>query len=155
MSYETTLAEIKSAVGTETHLGPWLEITQEMIDAFADVTIDHQWIHTDPERAAQDSPYKSTVAHGFLTLSLIPHLSDSVNPDRPIYPGVKLGVNYGLNRVRFPHPVKPGDKIRARTELQSVEEVPGGVQTVSKITIELEGAEKPCCVAEIVARFYF
>jgi len=155
MSYETTLAELKSAVGTETNLGPWMNITQEMIDAFADATLDHQWIHTDPERAAADSPYQSTVAHGFLTLSLIPHLTDSVNPDRPIYPGVKLGVNYGLNRVRFPHPVKPDDNIRARTELQSVDEVPGGLQTVSKITVEVEGAEKPGCVVEIVVRIYF
>ena len=100
-------------------------ITQEMINSFADATLDHQWIHIDPQRAARESPFGATVAHGFFTLSLIPHLTGMVEPDKPQYPGVALTVNYGLNRVRFPHPLLAGQRIRARTQLQSVDEVKG------------------------------
>lgn len=155
MSIEVALADLRPKVGTEIHVGPWLTITQERIDAFAEATGDFQWIHVDPERARAESPFGTTVAHGYLTLSLIPYLTGGANNDQPSYVGVKMGVNYGLNRVRFPHPVTVGAKIRARTELVSVEEVKGGLQLVKKVTIEIEGAAKPACVAETVSRLYF
>jgi acyl dehydratase len=156
MSYQTALSDLQSKVGTETHVGEWLTIDQARIDAFAAATLDNQWIHVDPERAARESPFGGPVAHGYLTLSLIPHLAGRVNAEKPPYPGIKLSVNYGLNRVRFPHPVVAGSRIRARTELVSVEEVTGnGLQMVSKITIEIDGADKPACVAETVSRMYF
>ena len=155
MSLEAALADLQTKVGTETHLSDWLEMTQERIDQFAAATGDFQWIHVDPARAAA-SPFGSTIAHGFLTLSLMPYLTGSVNPDRPRYEGVRMSINYGLNRVRFPHPVAVGAKIRARTELLSVEAVPGdALQLVNRVTIELEGIEKPACVAETVSRLYF
>lgn len=152
MSINAAIADLEAKVGTETSVGAWLTVTQEMINQFADVTRDRQWIHIDPERAQKESPYKTTVAHGFLTLSLVPYLAGAVSPS---YEGVKLGVNYGLNKVRFPHPVPVGANIRARTELQSFKEVKGGLQMVSKVTVEIEGAAKPACVAEMVARIYF
>ncbi|MFQ5611230.1 MAG: MaoC family dehydratase [Anaerolineae bacterium] len=156
MSLEAALADLKSKVGTETHVGDWLTITQDRINQFAAATGDFQWIHTDVDRANAESPFGATIAHGYLTLSLIPYLTESVNPDKPRYPGLKMGVNYGLNRVRFPHPVAVGARIRTRTELQSVEEVKGGgLQLVNKITVEIDGAAKPACVAETVTRLYF
>lgn len=156
MSYQTALSDLQSKVGTETHLGEWLTIDQARIDAFAAATLDNQWIHVDVERASRESPFGGPVAHGYLTLSLLPHLMGRVNAEKPVYPGIKLSVNYGLNRVRFPHPVVAGSRIRARTELVSVEEVAGnGLQLVSKVTIEIEGAAKPACVAETVSRMYF
>lgn len=156
MSYELALADLRSKVGKETHVGEWLTIDQARIDAFADATLDHQWIHIDPERASRESPFGGPVAHGYLTLSLLPHLMGRVNAEKPLYPGIKLSVNYGLNRVRFPHPVTAGSRIRARTELVSVEEVAGdGLQMVYKVTVEIDGAAKPACVAETVARLYF
>jgi acyl dehydratase len=155
MTMEAALQDLTSKIGSELHVSDWFEITQERINNFADVTEDHQWIHVDPERAVRESPYGGTVAHGFLTLSLVPCLTKAVDPDQPRIPGAKMGVNYGLNRVRFPHPVRVGDKIRTRTELQEVEEVKGGIQLVNKITVEVEGAEKPACVAEMVSRQYF
>lgn len=142
--------ELKAAVGTEVGVGDWLEIGQERIDQFADATEDHQWIHVDPERAAQ-GPFGSTVAHGFLTLSLIPGLvSGFTSVD-----GAKMGVNYGLNKVRFPAPVPSGSRVRARVELAEVDDVPGGVQIVSRVTVERDGGDKPVCVAESVSRLYF
>ena len=156
MSKETVLTQIQSELGTETLVSDWIDVSQEMINGFADVTLDHQWIHTNPEKAATDSPYKTTIAHGFLTLSLIPFLSGSVNPNKPRYPDAKLSVNYGLNKVRFPNAVAVGSKIRARMSPQSVEEVANnGLQVVTKVTMEIDGVEKPACVAEMVARVYF
>lgn len=155
MSIEAALADLRSKMGTEIHVGPWLTITQERIDAFAEATGDFQWIHVDPERARAESPFGTTVAHGYLTLSLIPYLTGSANNDQPGYVGLKMGVNYGLNRVRFPHPVTVGAKIRARTELVSVEEVKGGLQLIRKVTVEIEGVTKPAYVAETVSRLYF
>lgn len=152
MSINAAIADLESKVGTETSVGAWLTVTQEMINQFADVTRDWQWIHIDPERAQKESPYKTTVAHGFLTLSLVPYLTGAASPS---YEGAKLGVNYGLNKVRFPHAVPVGAKIRARTELQSFNEVKGGLQMVNKVTVDLEGAPKPACVAEMVSRIYF
>lgn len=147
---------LQPQIGQETHLGPWLEIDQQRIDKFAEVTGDVQWIHTDPQRAKKDSPYGSTIAHGYLTLSLLPLLTESNHPDffQKNYPGMKYRVNYGLNKVRFPAPVKVGAKVRARTEIQSAEEVKNGVQICYLIKIEIEGASKPACVAEFLARVY-
>src|SRR5262249_38211234 len=121
------------------------------IDLFADATGDHQWIHVDVERAKAESPYGATIAHGFLTLSLLPQLmSETVKIKLPI----KLGVNYGLNKVRFPSAVSAGSKIRARAVLQLLEEVEGGQHLVWNITVEREGGDKPCCVAEWLVRYY-
>jgi acyl dehydratase len=155
MSAETLKAELESLVGTEVHVGPWLTITQERINLFAQATEDYQWIHVDPERAQRESPFGTTIAHGYLTLSLLPYLSGYVNPEEPLYPEAKWVVNYGMNRMRFPHPVKVEDRVRVRTVLQAVEEVAGGLQIISQMAIEIDGEEKPGCVAEVVYRIYF
>jgi acyl dehydratase len=138
----------RDLVGKE--LGPtdWREITQERVDAFADATDDPQWIHVDPERAAA-GPFGGTIAHGFLTLSLcVPFMAELVRP-----PGYAMGINYGVNRVRFPAPVPVGSRIRARFRVASVDEVAGGDQAVVEATIEREGGDKPVCVAELVVRY--
>jgi acyl dehydratase len=137
-------------LGQEVAVSPWLEITQERIDLFAKATEDFQWIHVDRERAKQ-SPFGGTVAHGFLTLSMLPKLSDSALEltDR------KMGVNYGLNRVRFPAPVPAGSKIRGRFTLAKLERLDGGVQTTWSVVVEREGGDKPVMVAETVSRHYF
>jgi len=147
---------LRPQFGTETHVGPWLVVDQQRIDRFAEVTGDVQWIHTDPQRAAVESPYGATVAHGFLTLSLLPFLTQSNHPDffQKNYPGMRLRVNYGLNRVRFPHPVVADSRIRARTVLLSAEKAGGAVEIVYRITVEIDGTEKPACVAETVVRVY-
>lgn len=156
MSKEKALADMQAQLGEETLVSDWIEVTQEMINGFADATLDHQWIHVNPDKAATDSPYKTTIAHGFLTLSLIPYLSGSVNPDAPRYPDAKLSLNYGLNKVRFPNAVAVGAKVRARISPQAVEEVANnGIQIVTKVTMEIDGVEKPACVAETVSRVYF
>ncbi len=155
MSVKAALVDFQTKVGTETHVGEWLTVTQERINQFAEATGDFQWIHVDQEKANAASPYGGTVAHGFLTLSLLPYLAERVNPDKPLHPDVKMGVNYGLNRVRFPNPVKAGAKIRSRSELISVEEVKGALQLINKITVEIEDEPKPACVAEMVSRLYF
>jgi acyl dehydratase len=143
-------------IGAEIHCGAWLEITQERIDAFAAATGDLQWIHTDPVRAAAESPYGATIAHGYLTLSLLPLLTESNAPGffERTYPGMRLRLNYGLDRVRFPAPVRCGSRIRAHTTLSSVEQTGGAVQFSYLITVEIEGHEKPACVAEFLARVY-
>ncbi len=156
MSRQAAYQDLQGKIGAESGPGEWFPVTQNMITGFADATRDHQWIHVDEDRAARDSPFGATVAHGFFTLSLIPHLTGMVEPDKPQYPGVALTVNYGLNRVRFPHPLLAGAAIRARTQLQSVEEVKGnGLQMVHNVTVEIDGVEKPACVAEMVSRLYF
>ena len=153
---EEFLQFLDPQIGTEIHIGPWLEIDQQRIDRFAEVTGDLQWIHTDPERAAKESPYGTTVAHGYLTLSLLPLLTQSNHPDffQKNYPGMKYRVNYGLNRVRFPAPVKTGSKIRARTAIKSAERINNCVQICYLLTIEIDGADKPACSAEFLARLY-
>jgi acyl dehydratase len=150
------LAILAPQVGTETHVGPWLTIDQERIDRFAAVTGDLQWIHTDPERARRESPYGATVAHGYLTLSLLPYLTESNAPGffERNYPGMRYRVNYGLNRMRFPAPVRCGARVRARTTLLEAEKMEKGVQIVYRLTVEIEGEEKPACVAESVVRVY-
>jgi acyl dehydratase len=127
-----------------------MEITQERIDLFADATGDHQWIHVDPERAAQ-GPFGATIAHGYLTLSLIPTLGGGRLP----VTGAKMGINYGLDRVRFIAPVKAGSRIRARRKLLEVKEGEGFVQLKVEVTVEIEGQNKPACVAETLSRAYF
>jgi acyl dehydratase len=148
----SSLDELRSLVGREVGAGDWFEVSQERINQFADATGDHQWIHVDVERAKAETPFGSTIAHGFLTLSLLSYLvSRTVQVKLPI----KMGINYGLNKVRFVSPVPAGARIRARVALQSLEDIPGGQQLVWAVTIEREGGEKPCCVAEWLVRQYF
>ena len=150
----TTVAELKELVGQELGVSDWFEISQERVNQFADATGDHQYIHVDPERAAQTF-FGGTVAHGYLTLSLLPMLG-STRKGIKVDLGGKMGVNYGVNRVRFPAPVRVGKRIRVRTKLLSVEEIGDrAIQTVNQQTVEIEGEEKPACVAETVGRTYF
>ncbi|MEV7122574.1 MaoC family dehydratase [Kitasatospora griseola] len=143
------LAELKSQAGADLGASRWLEVTQQRIDTFADATDDHQWIHTDPERAAT-GPFGAPIAHGYLTLSLfIPLFTELLEVE-----GVTTKVNYGLNKVRFPSPVKVGSRIRLLARLAEVEEVPGGVQITVDGTVEIEGAAKPAAVLQSVSRFY-
>jgi acyl dehydratase len=143
---------LRDLVGQEIAVTDWFTVTQERIQQFADATLDHQWIHVDVERARRESPFKAPIAHGFLTLSLLPHFMHEAFAIRQ---GVRLGVNYGLNRVRFVSPVRSGSNIRARIALQSMKDVPpDGVEVVFNATVEVEGGDKPCCVAEWVARYY-
>ena len=156
MAVDQLVEEVTGKLGQESHVSDWIDVDQNMINGFADVTKDHQWIHIDVEKAAKESPFGSTVAHGFLTLSLIPHLNGMVDPGKPAYPGLKLGVNYGLNRVRFPNPVVAGSKVRSRSKPVSVDKINEECfQVVQEITIEIDGQEKPACVAEMVSRYYF
>jgi acyl dehydratase len=143
-------SELKGLVGQQIGTSAWLTIEQDRIDGFAETTGDHQWIHVDPERA-KDGPFGSTIAHGFLTLSLIPGLSWEVYTIE----GARLSVNYGLNKLRFITPVKVGSRVRAHLTVASVEDVPGNaLQVALNVTIELEGAEKPAAVAETLTRVY-
>ena len=156
MSIETVLTQLQASIASgEEKVSDWVTIDQSRINLFADATDDHQWIHVDPERASAESPFKGPIAHGYLTLSLIPALSGSVREGGSGYPGVRMGVNYGLNKVRFPAPVPSGARVRLRQQLKEVSEIPGGLQLVNLNTIEVEGGEKPCCVAETVSRLYF
>ncbi|MEM7536794.1 MAG: MaoC family dehydratase [Chloroflexota bacterium] len=156
MTTAAAIAQMTPDIGTETSVSDWYTITQEKINLFADATGDHQWIHTDPEKAQRESPYKTTIAHGYFSLSLIPHLTGAVNPDKPRFEDAKLSINYGTNKVRFPSPVPVGARVRARTKLVSVDEVKNnGVHIVNEVTIEIEGSNKPGCVAETVSRIYF
>ena len=146
------LDALQEFVGADLGAGDWLEVTQERINKFADATGDHQWIHVDPERAAQ-GPFGGTIAHGFLTLSLIVTLPGG--KPLPVPEGVKMGINYGLDRVRFITPVPAGGRIRARRKLLEVKEGEGFGQMKTEVTIEIEGKDKPACVAETISRFYF
>lgn len=146
----TTLTELRSLTGREIAVTDWMEITQARIDQFADVTGDHQWIHVDPERARRESPYGTTIAHGFLTLSLVPGFLLEATP----LTDIRMGINYGLNRVRFPTPVRAGSRIRARIVLQSVRDVADATEAVYWVTVECDDDKKPCCVAEMIARYY-
>jgi acyl dehydratase len=144
------IAGLTELVGTHLGYSDWLEITQERVNTFADATGDHQWIHVDPERA-KDGPFGGTIAHGYLTLSLGPVLFPSIAG----VSGIKMGVNYGCNKVRFLSPVKVCGKVRLCAELANVEELPGnGAQVYMTFTFEIEGSEKPAAVAEIIFRYY-
>ena len=146
----TTFEEIEAAAGEEIGTTDWVEITQEQVNLFADATGDHQWIHVDPERA-KAGPFGTTIGHGFLTLSLVPVLAGEVYRVE----GVRMGINYGLDKVRFPAPLPVGSRVRAGVELVSADPSPdGGTQVKCKITIEREGGDKPVCVAETLSRFY-
>ncbi len=155
MSQQQVSEQLRQQLGQESFVSDWFEVTQQRIDAFADATGDHQWIHTDAERASRESPWGQTIAHGYLTLSLYPMLRGLVDADKPIYPGVKQAVNYGLNKLRFPQAVKSGSRIRARCTPMAVEEVAGGLQVVEQYVVEVEGESKPACVAEAIMRMYF
>lgn len=138
-------------IGEETHLGEWLLIDQDRINQFAFVTEDNQWIHTDMVRAAEESPFGTTIAHGFLTLALLPKLTESsINP----YPEARMLVNYGLNKVRFPYPVKAGSEVRARTLLKDAIVSKRCVDLVSEISVEIKGSKRLACVAETLLRVY-
>ncbi len=138
-------------IGEEVGVTDWMEITQERVDAFADATDDHQWIHVDP-KLAESGPFGGTIAHGFLTLALTVPLSAEVELD---VGSPKMGINYGLEKVRFPAPVPVGSRIRARVALLGVNEVPGGIQVNRQVTIEVDGGEKPAMVAETVSRYLY
>ncbi|HEU5296945.1 MAG TPA: MaoC family dehydratase [Burkholderiaceae bacterium] len=143
------LKDLQQRVGEELALGDWVTVDQATIDKFAEATGDHQWIHVDPVRAAE-GPFGTTIAHGYLTLSLLPRLAESALK----IDDVRMGVNYGLNRVRFPAPVPAGSRIRARLQLLTYEPIDGGAQLVMGVTMEREGGDKPVCVAETVSRRY-
>ena len=149
MKHYPRLQDLAALVGSEIGVSDWITIDQARIDLFAEATGDHQWIHVDPVRAAQ-GPYGATVAHGFLTLSLLPELAQNALA----IDDVRMGINYGLNKVRFPGPVKSGSRLRGRFRLLAFEPLPGGAQLTFEVTMEVEGSSKPVCVAESVSRRY-
>ncbi|HEY0490211.1 MAG TPA: MaoC family dehydratase [Telluria sp.] len=144
------VAELKSLVGAEVAVSAWIDITQERVKQFADATGDHQWIHVDPERCKRESPFGVPVAHGFLTLSLLPVIFENAIAMLD----VRMVLNYGLNKVRFPAPLPVGSRVRGRLSLQSVDEIEGGAQLVWDVAVEREGGDRPVCVAEFVMRRY-
>ena len=144
------LAELKALVGTELAVSSWIAISQQRVDMFADATLDHQWIHVDVERCKRESPFGGPVAHGFLTLSLLPAMFE--NAVRMV--DVNMALNYGLNKVRFPASVPVGSRLRARLTLASVDDIEAGAQLVWSVVVECEGSERPVCVAEFVMRRY-
>lgn len=144
-----TPAELKNAVGKHLGSSDWLMVTQERINGFADATGDHQWIHVDPERA-KTGPFGACIAHGYLTLSLVNMFLPQIIDVR----GIRMGVNYGCDKVRFPAPVKVGSRIRGSGELIGVEDVKGGVQATIRVTVEIEGGDRPACVVDAISRFY-
>jgi acyl dehydratase len=148
MTVFENLDEVKASAGRDLGHSDWLEITQDRINLFADATDDHQWIHVDPERAAS-GPFGRTIAHGYLTLSLVAGLTSQLIEVH----NIKMAINYGTNKVRFPSPVPVGSRIRASARILSVEEVAGGAQVTNLVTIEVEGSEKPCCVVESIVRY--
>jgi acyl dehydratase len=141
---------VQSLVGQHLGHSDWVTVTQEQVDQFAEATGDHQWIHVDPERATKESPYGGPIAHGYLTLSLIP----SLMPQIVAFDGFRMGVNYGTEKVRFPSPVPVGSRVRAGASLESATPFEGGVQVNMGVTIEVEGASKPAMVATVVYRRY-
>ncbi|MBX6384113.1 MAG: MaoC family dehydratase [Microbispora sp.] len=144
----TNLAELKAAKGEHLGYSEWREITQERVNLFADATGDHQWIHVDPERA-KDGPFGTTIAHGYLTLSLLPSLVGELYR----VDGLRMAINYGLNKVRFPRPVPVGSRVRAGAEIVDVKGTPSGTLVNLRVTIEVEGVDKPACVAETLTLF--
>jgi acyl dehydratase len=143
------LEELRRAEGEELGTSDWHEVTQDAVDAFADVTGDHQWIHVDQERAKQ-TPFGGTIAHGYYTLSLAPMFTEQILSLQ----GFAFAVNYGLNKVRFPAPLPVGSRVRMHAKLKALDEVPGGAQMTVEVTFEREGGDKPVCVAETLARVY-
>ncbi len=141
--------ELKQAVGQHLGYSDWLEIRQERIDRFAEATDDRQWIHVDPERASR-GPFGACIAHGYLTLSLVNRFLPEIVEVR----GISMGVNYGANRLRFPAPVPVGSKVRGGAELVAAEDVKGGVQATIRVTVEIEGSERPACVVDTISRYF-
>lgn len=145
-----SVAKLSEFVGREVAASDWFEVSQERINLFADATEDRQWIHVDAARAARESPFKTAIAHGFLTVSLLSHLAETATS----VGAVKMAVNYGFNRVRFVAPVAAGLRIRARFGLLAIEEITGGAQAIWNVTVERENEEKPACIAEWIVRYY-
>ena len=152
---EQALNKLIEKMGQPVSKSHWFEVTQVLINQYADVSRDHQWIHVDPERARKESPYGDSIAHGNLTLALIGHLPEIEGYEMPVLEGKKLGINYGFNRIRFPAPVPAGSFIRSEGLLLSAEIKGGMIETVTGITVEVRGSEKPACVAEKVGRIVF
>jgi acyl dehydratase len=142
---------LKEFVGREIAVTDWFTVTQDRIQKFAEATEDRQWIHLDVERSNRESPFGITIAHGFLTLSLLSHFMKQA---LQVKGGLRMAINYGSNRVRFPSPVRSGSKIRARVSLHAFKELPDCVEAVFLVSMEAEGSEKPCCVAETIVRYY-
>lgn len=150
------ITRFEKRLGEEEGASDWFQVDQQRVNDFADATLDHQFIHIDPEKSAKLSPFKVTIAHGFLTLSLLPHLGSKIPPlDPEAYQGVTMGINYGLDKVRFPAPVKVGARIRARRSLAAAELKGTMIQIKQIVTIEIEGEEKPGCVAESLSRLVY
>jgi acyl dehydratase len=154
---EAALEIFKKNLGTDEGVGEWHPVTQDQINQFADATLDHQFIHVDPEKSAKLSPYKVTIAHGFLTLSMVVHLQKTIPQlDPKAYEGVVMGVNYGLDKVRFPNPVKVDARVRARRELLEADlKNPTTIQLKNRVTVEIDGEQKPGCVAETLSRLIY
>jgi acyl dehydratase len=146
---------LKSKLGKEIHTSDWLTVTQQRVNEFAQATGDFQWIHLDVERAKRESPYGGTIAHGYLTLSLYPLLRGLVDASKPIVPGVRNIINYGLNKLRFPNAVKIGARVRAHCTLLAVEPAGAGLQITEQYSVEVEGEPKPACIAEAIMRIGF
>jgi acyl dehydratase len=155
MALKEVLSDLQGKIGEEVHVSDWMQVTQEVIDMFANATGDKQWIHVDESRAKAESPYGATIAHGYLTLSLYPTLRGLVDAEEPIFPGVENVINYGLNKLRFTNAVKVGSKIRARCTIVAAEEIKNSIQLTEQYTVEIDGQERPACVAECVMRLYF
>lgn len=141
---------VRSAVGTHLGYSDWVLVTQDRVNEFAEATGDHQWIHVDPERAKAESPFGGPIAHGYLTLSM----SNEMLPQIVEVRGVSMGVNYGVDKVRFPAPVPVGSRVRGGAELLAVDDVTGGIQTTMRVTIEVDGGTKPVCVIDAISRFF-
>ena len=152
---EATYRSLKNKLGKETFLGEWYLIDQNCINQFAKATGDNQWIHTDSERAQANSPFKSTIAHGFLTLALIPALTETIDPEKTPYPDAKMVVMYGLNKVRYLYPIKTNSRVRARIHLIGLTPIEHSIEVVNKVSIEVENRSRPACIAETVLRLRF
>jgi len=155
MALADALKSLQSRVGQEIHTSDWLTIDQALIDGFANATGDRQWIHVDPQRAATESPYGKTIAHGYLTVSLYPLLRGLVDAEKPLATGVQRVINYGMNKLRFPNAVVAGSRVRAHCKLISAEEAKGSLELIEEYSVEIEGQERPACVAECIMRLYF
>ena len=147
--------DLHKNLGEENYIGEWYTVDQACINQFASATGDSQWIHTDPDRAAKESPFKATIAHGFLILALIPKLTNSVDEDNNPYPEAKMVINFGLNQVRFPSPVKAGTRVRASIKLVNLVPMKRSIEVVNEVSIEVENSKRLACVAEAVLRLYF
>ncbi|SJL83976.1 MaoC family dehydratase [Vibrio palustris] len=147
--------ELSAQIGEVIHTGEWMTIDQDKINQFGEVTEDMQWIHTNPEKASEQSPFKTTIAHGFLTLAMLPKLTDSVDPENPQFPTARMVVNIGLNSVRFPYPVKSGSRVRAVSTLSKVKPIRKGLEIEREIKVQIEGIRRPGCVVTSVIQLHF